>query len=115
LISGMVMLRRPLRSEGLDMDVTERALTGGLRLARSRAVAQNRDVVVVIGNSGFSVDGGLQWRLPDDEALTPARVLFTPDGESSGATINLTSMQKQLTVTVDWLTGRVRIQPVGTP
>ena len=54
-----------------------RALTYGLRLARSRAIAQDREVAVVTAPGGFSVDGGAPWAVPADETLSASQVVFT--------------------------------------
>jgi len=108
LIGGMVLVRQPWHSAGLDLDATQRALTAALRLARSRAIAQDRDVAVVTGASGFSLDGGAERLLPAGQALSASKVVFTPDGEASGGTILLASAKARIAVSVNWLTGRVR-------
>lgn len=107
-VGGLVMVKQPWHSAGLNTDVTLRALTNGLRLARSRAIAQDRPVSVVTTAGGFSVDGGPPWLLPRGEALGSAQIIFTPDGGSTGATIPLDAGQRRILLTVNWLTGRVR-------
>jgi general secretion pathway protein H len=107
LIAGFVLVRQPWRSTGLDLDATQRALIAALRLARSRAIVQDRPVAVITGDAGFSVDGGALWVMPAGQVLSPAQVVFTPDGASSGATIRLASARAQVAVSVNWLTGRV--------
>jgi general secretion pathway protein H len=113
LIAGMVLVRRPWHSAGLDLDATQRALTAALRFARSRAIAQDRPVAVITDAAGFSVDGGAPRVLPAGETLSPAQVIFTPDGEASGGTIVLTSAATRIGVTVNWLTGRVSARELG--
>jgi general secretion pathway protein H len=110
LIAGLVLVRQPWHSAGLDLDATQRALIATLRLARSRAIVQDRTVAVVADARGFSLDNGAMWVLPADEALTPAQMIFTPDGGSSGGTILLASTRRRIAVNVNWLTGRVRAQ-----
>lgn len=107
MVAALVLVRQPWQSNGLNTDATVRALGGALRLARSRAIAQDREVAVVTFFDGFSVDGGAPWRLSAGEVLSPGRVIFTPDGGSSGATILLTAGARRITVDVNWLTGRV--------
>jgi hypothetical protein len=107
LIASLVLVRQPTRSAGLNTDATVRALGEGLRLARSRAIAQDREVTVLTAYDGFSVDGGSVWRLPPGETLSAGRVIFTPDGGSSGATFLLTAGARRIAVDVNWLTGRV--------
>ena len=108
MVGGLVLIKQPWHSTGLNTDATIRALTNALRLARSRAIAQDRDVTVVTAPSGFSVDGGAAWLLPPDEALSRSQVIFTPDGGSTGATILLAAGSRRVAVQVNWLTGRVR-------
>lgn len=108
LIAGMVMVRHPWRSAGFDTDATVRALTSGLQLARSSAIAQDREVPVITSSEGFTVDGGAVWMLPSGEALSATRVIFTPDGGSSGSTILLAAGTRRIAISVNWLTGRVQ-------
>ena len=115
LIAGLLLIRQPLHSAGLDMDATERALTAALRLARSRAIAQDRNVSVITAATGFSVDGGAPRVLPSNETMSESRVVFMPDGGSSGATIVLASGSQRIAVTVNWLTGRVRCRELDAP
>ncbi len=90
-VASLVLLRQPFHSAGLDRDATERALISTLRLARSRAIVQDRDVAVVVTASGFSLDGGATRTVSAGQALTPARLVFSPDGGSSGGTVVLAS------------------------
>ena len=115
LIAGLVLIRQPWHSAGLDLDATERALTAALRLARSRAIAQDRNVAVITAAAGFSVDGGAPRVLPPNEIISDSRVVFMPDGGSSGATIILASRSRKIAVTVNWLTGRVRSGELNAP
>jgi general secretion pathway protein H len=108
MVAGLVLVKQPWHSAGLNTDATLRALTNGLRLARSRAIAQDRPVSVVTSTNGFSVDGAPPWLLPNGEALGASQVIFTPDGGSTGTTIQLRAGQRHIVVTVNWLTGRVR-------
>lgn len=108
LIGGMVITRQPWHSAGLDADATVQALTSGLRLARSSAIVQDREVPVVTAPGGFAVDDGAPWLLPRGQALSAGRVIFMPDGGSSGATIVLAAGARRIAVSVNWLTGRVQ-------
>jgi general secretion pathway protein H len=107
LIAGLVVVRQPWHSVGLDTEATVRALTSALRVARSRAIALDRDVVVVTGETGFAVDGGAPRTLASGEALSASQVIFTPDGGSSGTTIELAAGPRRIAISVNWLTGRV--------
>ncbi len=112
LIAGVVMVRQPWHSAGLDADATLRALTDALRLARSRAIAQDREVALVTGSGGFALDGAARWALPTGEALSAAQVVFMPDGGSTGGTILLAAGARRVAVTVNWLTGRVSAKQI---
>jgi prepilin-type N-terminal cleavage/methylation domain-containing protein len=107
LVGGMVLVRHPFRSAGFDTEATLRALTSAMRLARSRAIVQDRDVPVVTTSTSFAVDGGPPWSLPAGEALSPAQVIFMPDGGSSGTTVVLAAGNRRIAVSANWLTGRV--------
>lgn len=115
LIAALVLARQPWTSVGFEREATQRALADALRLARSRAIAQGRDVSVLTGAAGFSVDGGPVTALPAREVLSASRIVFMPDGGSSGGTIVLASEQKRIAMTVNWLTGRVRASELEGP
>ena len=115
LIGSLVLTRQPWHSAGLDTDVTLRTLMNAMRLARSRAIAQDREVAVVTAANGFSVDGGAPRTLPSGEALSASWVVFTPDGGSTGGTILLLAGQRRIAVEVNWLTGRVRARETASP
>lgn len=107
LVGSMVLIKQPWHSAGLTADATIRALTNALRLARSRAIAQDRTVTVITAAGGFSVDGGAAWVLPPEEALSASQVLFTPDGGSTGGTISLVAGPRRIAIDINWLTGRI--------
>jgi general secretion pathway protein H len=115
LIAGLVLMRQPWTSAGFEREATQRALTDALRLARSRAIAQGRNVSVLTGSAGFSVDGQPVRALPAHETLSASHIVFMPDGGSSGGTIVLTAGQKRVVVTANWLTGRVRAGDLDGP
>jgi general secretion pathway protein H len=107
LVASLVLARQPWHSVGFNTEATVRALSAALRLARSRAIAQDREVVVVTRADGFAVDGGRPWLLPPGEALSAAQIGFLPDGGSSGTTVLLAAGPRRIAVSVNWLTGRV--------
>ncbi|MBV8505665.1 MAG: type II secretion system protein [Acetobacteraceae bacterium] len=115
LIAGLVLMRQPWTSAGFEREATQRALADALRLAHSRAITQGRNVAVLTGAAGFSVDGGPVRPLPAHQTLSASHIVFMPDGGSSGGTIMLASGQKRIVVTVNWLTGRVRAGDVNGP
>ena len=115
LIAGLVLMRQPWPSAGFEREATQHALADALRLARSRAIAQGRNVSVLTSAAGFSIDGGPVRPLPVHEALSASRIVFMPDGGSAGGTIVLASRQKRTAVVVNWLTGRVRAGDLQGP
>lgn len=115
MVASLVLVKQPWHSVGLNTDATIRALTGGLRLARSRAIVQDREVMVITTANSFSVDGGAPWLLPSGETLSNTKVVFTPDGGSTGAMILLAAGPRRIATTVNWLTGRVRSGELTTP
>ena len=58
IVGTLIVVRQPWHSAGLDTQTTVRALTDALRLARSRAIAQNQDVMVTTETNSFWVDVG---------------------------------------------------------
>jgi general secretion pathway protein H len=116
LLAGIVAARGPLRSDRLELNASARALANALELARSRAIASGRVIAVTTSASGFIVDER-PFSLPAGGAMSRARVLFTPEGLSSGGTIILGSRSGRILISVNWLTGRVQrgpYQPVST-
>ena len=115
MVSGLVLVKQRWHSPGLNTEASLRALVNGLRLARSRAIAQDREVSVVTVANGFAVDGRSTWELPPEQALSTSKVVFMPDGGSTGGTILLASGQRRIAVDVNWLTGRVRSVETNKP
>jgi general secretion pathway protein H len=107
MLASVMLIRQPWHSAGLNTGVTVQALTNALRLARSRAIAQDREVAVVTAARGFAVDGGAVWVLPSAEALSASQLVFMPDGGSTGGTILLSAGRRRIAIEVNWLTGRV--------
>ncbi len=115
MVAGLVLVKQPWHSAGMNTDATVRALMNAMRLARSRAIAQDREVAVLTARGGFSVDGGTPRAVPPDETLSVSQVVFMPDGGSTGGTVLLVAGQKRIVVEVNWLTGRVRSRETESP
>ena len=115
LVAGIVLIKQPWHSAGLNLDMTVQSLTNGLRLARSLAIAQDRTVRVDVGAHAFAVDGGAVTLLASEETLSPAQVIFTPDGGSTGGSIVIASGRDRVALDVNWLTGRVRARRLEQP
>ena len=81
LALGLVITRGPMHSAHLDAEVTARDLTSALRLARGRAIAENRPVAVAVAATSYRIDGAAAHRVPADITLAGnAAIGFAPDG-----------------------------------
>jgi general secretion pathway protein H len=108
MVAGLVLVRTPWHSSSVDTEAALRSLTNTLRLAQSRAVVEDRDVMVDLAANGFYVDRGPMTVLPAGEELKPMHLVFTADGGSTGATILFSAGESRFLIDVNWLTGRVR-------
>lgn len=111
LALGLVLARGPMHSARLDMEATAREVSGALRLARGRAIAQDRTVAVALASNGYSIDGLPAKLIPPDVTLSgTGAIRFAPDGSSSGGAITVQGPASQIGILVDWLTGQVRLR-----
>jgi general secretion pathway protein H len=93
-------------------------MVAGLQMARNRALTENRLVVanIEVQPPGLMIDGEqralrqVALRLLGDPSPSQ-RVHFYPDGSSDGLAVEITSGSASRQVSVDWLTGRVRVSP----
>jgi general secretion pathway protein H len=84
-----------------------------LRAYRSQAMQTGKPVQVAASGvrvpAGFALSAERQGQATGDDG--PTGVLFLPDGRSSGAVLVLSGGNEQERITVDWLTGEVRVGP----
>jgi general secretion pathway protein H len=106
---------------------TVRAMLVGLRQARQQAVSQGQatSFQIDLTQRQFGIEGKTQKPLPDslevqatvgklDQFASPQRpaITFTPDGGSSGGTIELVRKSGAgVRLRVDWLLGQVTQEP----
>ena len=127
LAVALVVMHGPQRSPALDLRTAVQQVAGTLRLARSRAIASNRDVGVTFDTAARSVrlDGTGARTLPPGVGITvtalmtaplgetagerPAAIRFAPDGSSTGGQVDLDGAGRRVRVGVEWLTGRVEV------
>lgn len=123
LMLALVVGRGPMRSPALDARVAAREVAQALRLGRSRALALDRSVSVVLDSAAHEVriDGKRSQAWPGDVAVRAATlageaisggnvaITFAADGSSNGARLTLGESGFQQHVVVDWLTGLVRV------
>ena len=123
LAIGLVAARGPARSPGLDARAAAEQIARALRLARSQAIATNAPTAFTLDTAGriFQVGGAPPQALAPTVALGmtamaeptvagQARIVFAPDGGSTGGTIRVGTGGRTLTVAADWLSGRVTVK-----
>ena len=119
---GLILTRGPMRSAAVEERAAASAIAGTLRLARTRAIAEGRPVVVAFSPATHRVqaEGSPAQALPPavgvavvslagTAAAGNPSIRFAPDGSSTGGRVQLADGDRRVDVGVDWLTGRVRI------
>lgn len=101
LILGLVTQFGPPRSHRLEAQAAAQSIANAMRMARGRAIAQGQPVAFVLP----AVPG---WLAVTVQA-PPGGIIFAPDGSASGGSVRLDGSGQDLTVSANWLTGRVRI------
>jgi general secretion pathway protein H len=109
LALSLVLGQGVARSPTVEFDSAVRQVTGALRLARSRAIADDRMVPVVFAPGGFRLDQEATSFAPEISLSGNRLIDFTPDGGSSGGQVTLHMGSRQMEIGVDWLTGRVEL------
>lgn len=116
LALGLVALRGPMRSRGLELRAATEQLAETLRAARAEAIAGDHAVDVALQPGGYRVGTGRFHPLPgialSSRTLIGAAqpgIRFAADGSSSGGIVAVADGARAARITVDWLTGRVRI------
>ena len=122
----LVTVYKPPWSSGLGLRGAASELASGLRLARSEAIASNRQVPFDLDVTGhvYRVGTGADRRLPanlsielltitgENRRASVGDIRFNPDGSSTGGRIILAEGTRRTAVGVDWLTGRVSVADV---
>jgi general secretion pathway protein H len=124
LIAAVALPSVRLPSRGAPLGLIATDITAKLRAARVAAITQNREIAFAFdaGARTYAVEGtGPAEALPPGTALSittarqlvrgseVARLVFFPDGTSSGGTIRLTYERRTVAITVAWLTGVVDV------
>ena len=121
MTAALVVARGPARNAGLEARAAAGEVVQTLRLGRSRAIAADRPVAVMLDLPGhrIALDGVARAALPAwlplaarmADGSTPQRPVFdfAPDGSATGGIVVLGNPGRRILVTVDWLTGRVDI------
>ena len=107
-----------------SLDSIARTLVTDLRYVRSKAMIGNADTALVFDpESGayFSRAAKIERPLPDSISVeltvdlrdtdgTRGRIVFYPDGSSSGGEVRLSRNGRSLAITTAWLNGYVSLQ-----
>ena len=121
LTAALLLARGPVRSTGLETRAAAAEVAQTFRLGRSRAIANDRAVLVVLDlpSHRLVMDGiarpplpvwlPLTARMADGAAPRRAIFSFAPDGSATGGTIALGAPGRRILVGVDWLTGRIDV------
>jgi general secretion pathway protein H len=121
LTVALVAARGPARNAGLEARAAASEVVQTLRLGRSRAIAEDRTIAVMLDlpTHRLALDGAPRAALPPSiplaarmaDGTTPRRVVFAfaPDGSATGGVLVLGMPGRRFRVSVDWLTGRVDI------
>ncbi len=129
LVAAYVIGRGTPGQGGVSARLGAGALAAILREGRARAIAQNRpvDVLIDVVNRRFGIDSALDRALPPSVRLTlitgrddvlahgVGRIGFHPDGSSTGGRIDVAAAARQISVGVDWLSGKVTVAEPRTP
>ncbi len=122
IVLALLAAQGPWRGSGAEARMAASQVAQAMRLGRSRAIAVDRTVAVVLDlpTHRLSVDGRTPTGLPAsvvlgatmaDGADTRQRAvfMFSPDGSATGGRIDLALRNQRLAVVVDWMTGRVSV------
>jgi general secretion pathway protein H len=121
LTVALVAARGPARNAGLEARAAASEVVQTLRIGRSRAIAEDRPVAVMLDlpSHRLALDGVLRAALPGwiplaarmADGTEPRRAVFdfAPDGSATGGIVALGKPGRRVLVSVDWLTGRVDI------
>ncbi len=120
LALGIFVSRGPMRSPTLEVRAAASEIVQALRGARARAIAADRPVAFVMdaARHQYRIEGEPPQAFPAALSVSltaPAGAIrFAPDGSSSGGRIALADGGHATVVSVDWLTGRVRMSEEPT-
>jgi general secretion pathway protein H len=118
---ALVAARGPARNAGLEARAAASEVVQTLRLGRSRAIAEDRPVAVMLDlpSHHLALDGVPRANLPEwiplaarmADGTAPRRAVFdfAPDGSATGGIVVMGTPGRRFLVSVDWLTGRVDI------
>ncbi|MCB1867743.1 MAG: GspH/FimT family pseudopilin [Gammaproteobacteria bacterium] len=133
LLIGVLAFAPPYFNKGLSsakFKSSVRLVAAGLRSAQSQAISGNREKLFILDveKRKFTVGAGspptklpsslmLNLKTAESEQISDSEggIRFFPDGSSTGGTITVASDTSALSLSVDWITGKVEIHESGQP
>ncbi len=118
LLLGLVVSNGAMRSPRLAQEAAARTIAQALRESGARAIAEDQTVRFSLnpatglwreGTHHGAVPRGTLVRFRGVATGGAGVITFAPDGSASGGRISLTGAGMAQVITVDWLTGRIRI------
>ena len=102
----------PRRGGSVDVGAAAEGMAARLRLARATAIAQSAPVAIAPVPGGYSAGATLVTLPPGVvlKFLDRAPIVFNPEGGSTGGRVLVAGVARQMTLGVDWLTGRVDLR-----
>lgn len=129
IIALLLAVISPMLPNVLDnarVKTATRHLASGLKIARSKAITSQTEMSLILDveNKTYSVaNKNKKLTLPDDTTLTLTTaqseqisdnigaIRFFADGSSTGGRIKLSYKRSEYLIDVNWLTGKVTINP----
>jgi general secretion pathway protein H len=119
LVATIALPRLAKPSDSLRLKAAAHELHGALRLTRSAAIVQSRDLVLIIDADkrtfessvvpikAFAADIDAQLTVAEPERATPSRggFRFFADGSSTGGDLVLRLRDNEVRICINWLTG----------
>jgi general secretion pathway protein H len=127
LATGLVAARFTTRHDAEALQLTAHELASRLRAARTAAIRQAADRIVVIDTASRMVTAGKdiaplkishaigiasQTSATERRTAASAGIRFFANGASTGGSIRLQTGRQAYEVRVNWLTGRVAVERV---
>jgi general secretion pathway protein H len=121
LALGLILARGPMRSVAAEAGSAAGSVAQALRVARAQAIAQGKPSRVLLDPATHRVlpENAPPVALPAavtmdvtnaaGERMRAGVIGFAPDGSSTGGAVELADGGRRVRITVDWLTGRVRV------
>ena len=128
VVMGLLVSLGPIAFQkvvpGMALKSSAREIMAAFHEARSTAIRDNREAVVIIDVEArtYRLGGRAQGRELDPELVlelvtaesekigdSQGRIRFYPDGTSTGGRLTLTRDERKYHVVVDWITGRAKL------